>query len=684
MPALRPRSGEVGPRGSDGRRLRSERDAALWAARAALGDMTRLTRLLTTLSEPGSIEELLDRTVVTLSELFAADIVALLTPADIKTCRIIASIGFPDDMLLEPVSYASTTALSAAMSGNQPFVSTLSSSEPGADRRFSELGVETIMWVPMRDSEAAVIGVIVLGRGPGLPFGGTDSSLLVSMAHRIGLAIEQAQRSRQLEYLARSAQAIGHHLEESVILQETVRILPDVLYAHAASIVLVDPRGTVRAHAHSGLNPEEVAAWHKLADAQVDGFNPSSLLRTGQQYQTPDLQADPNVRASLPAAWRSRSMVGVPLTWDGSAQGMLLAYRLTTGEFSRDTVQMATLYASQVSAALENARLLAAVRTSDDRFRALVGGVSDVIAILGADSTIRYTSQAVQAAWACASDDLLGRRFVDLVHPDDVAAADQLLRSTQLEPGTTLTGGLRLQHGPGWRDFEVMLTNQLDDPAVAGLVATCHDITERKAFEIQLSRLAFRDSLSGLPNRALFMDRLAQALGRAARDGRFVAVLFLDLDDFKRVNDSLGHASGDAVLIEVANRLKLCLRATDSAARLGGDEFTILVEDISGPEVATELAERLGQVLLAPIHLSDQDLFVGASIGIALSTREVEEPIDLLHRADVAMYRAKANGKGQYALFDVCLDQLPGERRTRETPVGPIRARVKGATGRAA
>jgi diguanylate cyclase (GGDEF)-like protein/PAS domain S-box-containing protein len=196
-----------------------------------------------------------------------------------------------------------------------------------------------------------------------------------------------------------------------------------------------------------------------------------------------------------------------------------------------------------------------------------------------------------------------------------------------------------------------------------GAVVAMHDITERKRFEEQLEHQAFHDALTSLPNRALFMDRLGHALVRARRDGNSVAVLFLDLDNFKVINDSLGHKVGDQLLIAVSQRLRASLRPEDTVARLGGDEFTVLVEDITGPSEAISVAERISEHLGAPIILGRQDelrgtdlerheLFVTSSIGIALHSSLYDHPDDLLRNADVAMYEAKRRGKACHVVFE--------------------------------
>ena len=184
------------------------------------------------------------------------------------------------------------------------------------------------------------------------------------------------------------------------------------------------------------------------------------------------------------------------------------------------------------------------------------------------------------------------------------------------------------------------------------VLASVRDITERKALEEQLAHQAFHDSLTDLPNRALFMDRLDHALAQADRQVDKVAVLFVDLDNFKLINDSLGHEVGDRLLVAVADRLRACLRPGDTAARLGGDEFTILLEGVTDTRGATQVAERVAEALRAPFDLEERRLFTSASIGIVLNTTAQDEPGDLLRNADLALYQAKGNGKAGYTVFD--------------------------------
>jgi diguanylate cyclase (GGDEF)-like protein/PAS domain S-box-containing protein len=191
-----------------------------------------------------------------------------------------------------------------------------------------------------------------------------------------------------------------------------------------------------------------------------------------------------------------------------------------------------------------------------------------------------------------------------------------------------------------------------DDGAVFAGMVMAIDITERKALEAELEHRAFHDELTGLPNRALLRDRIGQALMLARRQPGGVALLFLDIDNFKVINDSLGHAEGDKLLVQLATRLKSCVRETDTISRFGGDEFAILLASVTGIEDAIDVAERIEQALQRPFAIAGRDLLVTSSIGIVLSLDGDDTPDDLLRQADVAMYRAKTGGRNRFAVFD--------------------------------
>ena len=310
--------------------------------------------------------------------------------------------------------------------------------------------------------------------------------------------------------------------------------------------------------------------------------------------------------------------------------------------------------ATSKTLASQNGRLVelaADLRGREARFRSLLQNSSDAQAILDADGRVRYESVAVERILGHAAADWEGRPFASVVHDDDSATVEQALADLASGQGSERRFEARVKHADGtWRTIEAIGRNLLDDPAVAGIVINHRDITERKVLEAQLTRQAFHDALTGLPNRALFTDRVSHALRRRGRQHRGVVVLFVDLDDFKAINDSLGHHAGDRVLQEVGERLRTTVRPGDTVARLGGDEFAFLLEDVGDPADADEVAERVAVSLAAPMAVGGVEVALRASVGIALAT-EGDTAADLLRDADTAMYTAKARGGGTHERF---------------------------------
>ncbi|MEA2609596.1 MAG: hypothetical protein QOJ75_1839 [Chloroflexota bacterium] len=322
---------------------------------------------------------------------------------------------------------------------------------------------------------------------------------------------------------------------------------------------------------------------------------------------------------------------------------------------------------AQAALALESAELADALanRRNQEWFASLVQNASDVIVVIDLDTTIRFVSPASDRVLGYSPDQLIGRKLSDLVHPDELAGVDTRLDVVANARNVAREAmEFQVRHADGrWLHVETQPSNLLEDPNVNGIVLNMRDVSERKAFEAQLARQAFYDALTGLANRALFQNRVEHALERRKRSGIVASVLFMDLDDFKTVNDSLGHVAGDRLLTDVARRLQQCLRSSDTAARLGGDEFAILVEDLAdGP---SELATRILAALAAPFDLDGTQVFVRASIGISLASPGKHGPdavAALLRNADVAMYSAKAEGGGRWRAFEPAMHEAARER----------------------
>jgi diguanylate cyclase (GGDEF)-like protein/PAS domain S-box-containing protein len=293
------------------------------------------------------------------------------------------------------------------------------------------------------------------------------------------------------------------------------------------------------------------------------------------------------------------------------------------------------------------------LRRSEERFQSLVRNSIDVQLIADAGGRITYESAAVERVRGYRPEERIGRNILDDVHPDDREWAAQMVRDVARLPGAQVAAEVRVRHADGsWLVIEAVAKNLLDDPAVGGVVVNYRDVTARKSLEDELKRQAFHDSLTGLANRALFADRLQHAISRAERTPTELAVLFVDLDDFKTVNDSLGHSEGDLLLIAVADRLRAGVRAGDTIARMGGDEFAILIEDPIAGETPVDVGLRMLAQLEPPFAHGGKEIFVHASIGVATTRSRDHTADEVLRNADVAMYTAKSNGKNRLEVFE--------------------------------
>jgi diguanylate cyclase (GGDEF)-like protein/PAS domain S-box-containing protein len=295
----------------------------------------------------------------------------------------------------------------------------------------------------------------------------------------------------------------------------------------------------------------------------------------------------------------------------------------------------------------------AELRASEQRFQALVQHSSEAVILVDRDAKVEYVSESMTRVFGYSEAHLLGRPLTQVLDTDSSARLREGLAEVAERPYGVLELELPLRHRDGHQCMvHVTITNLLDNPSVGGLVLNTRDISERRQLENQLVHQAFHDSLTSLANRALFKDRVEHALQRTKRQTPSVGVLFLDLDGFKEVNDSLGHEAGDRLLIQVAERLHSCVRPSDTVARFGGDEFAVLIEDASDDIDAIQVAERVLDGLRQPFDVNGRELHVRGSMGIARMDSDVDGADQLLRNADLAMYRAKAAGRGGFERYD--------------------------------
>jgi diguanylate cyclase (GGDEF)-like protein/PAS domain S-box-containing protein len=293
------------------------------------------------------------------------------------------------------------------------------------------------------------------------------------------------------------------------------------------------------------------------------------------------------------------------------------------------------------------------MRDSEDRFRSLIQNSTDVTTVVDGEGIFTYVSPSVHALLGFTPDELLGKRATDFVHDDDrERVTNRFIHAQEPTDSVFLQYQMEMEGGM-YRHVEALVTDLRDRRSVGGFVCNIRDISERKAFEAILAHRALHDSLTGLANRQLTLDRAEQMLSRARRNGDSVALCFIDLDNFKDTNDSFGHQAGDKLLQAVAKRLDHALRSSDTVGRLGGDEFVILAACPSISSGPMLVADRISKALRDPFYVDGLESFpitVTASVGIATGDRPSAH--ELLRDADVALYQAKAAGKNCCVVFE--------------------------------
>lgn len=296
-----------------------------------------------------------------------------------------------------------------------------------------------------------------------------------------------------------------------------------------------------------------------------------------------------------------------------------------------------------------------ALRESEEQTRLIIETASQAYLAIDARGVIIDWNQQAEATFGWSRDEAIGQPLEDRIVPIAERAAHRAGMARYLATGEGRRLGKRIEVTALHRDGHEFLAEMTIWPVGSGdsirFSALIHDITLRKQLELQLQHQAFHDSLTGLANRALFRDRVAHALARQARRRGAVSVLFSDLDDFKTVNDSLGHDAGDQLLVAVAERLRAVMRPEDTTARFGGDEFAILLEETT-EDGTRRAAERILEALRSPFEFQGRQVVMRASIGAAITSDEETQPDDLLRQADLAMYNAKSSGKGRFAFYE--------------------------------
>ena len=339
-------------------------------------------------------------------------------------------------------------------------------------------------------------------------------------------------------------------------------------------------------------------------------------------------------------------------------------------EVSQAQAQQAQKHVEELSHHIaEQERIGNMLREREEQFRSAFDHAAGM-ALVSLEGHWLKVNQSLCQMLGYTEQELLASSFQKATHPEDLG--NDLTQLYQLTEGRLSSSQVekRFLHSTGMEVWALQSISLVRDSAGAPLhyIFQIQDITERKQADEKIYHAAFHDALTGLPNRILLTERLSLAVERAKRHREYqFAVLFIDLDRFKFVNDSLGHQFGDLLLMQVADRLQRCVRKQDTVARLGGDEFAILLDGVEGLENATPTAERIQEQLIRPFDLNGKEAHISGSIGIAVSTTGYQRPEDILRDSDLAMYRAKSNGKARHELFDKSLHDRAVQQMELET-----------------
>jgi diguanylate cyclase (GGDEF)-like protein/PAS domain S-box-containing protein len=604
---------------------------AVAAARSAYQDSSRLIRLLSILGRPGSPEELVEETLTALSSVFQADVTCLVRLVDGRMVTT-ASCGLPEGDPAFRNGWPLSARACAVLRDGRP--GTWSMTEPAfglEDRALVDrLGLGSVAWLPLTEDGADVEHLLVLFRRESQPFTGAETALLGSVASRLTTAVQARRRAVALELLARSGHVLPRHRRTADLLRDAVELLRELLAAqHATAFLITDGRARSIGFAATGAAPASGPPWDlgELEASALPGWRSA-------------LDGRPHLLGTDRPG--NRPVVVVPTGPAGAPTAVLYAGWADLPPLMLPVTDTAAIFANTLTAAMSNVSLYRALSQSEESLRLIADSIGDLIAVVDPACCFTYASAAYRRTVGHAPEALVGRSLLDLVHADHrVPVRDALMTSITTSASATIEYPLRTGSGAlVWVESVLRPAGTRD----RGMVMSSRLIDERKRREEELRHRAAHDPLTGLANRASATSRLQEALG-SDRDGD-VGVLFCDLNKFKQVNDRLGHAAGDDLLRQVAERLRRCIRAGDLIARLGGDEFVFVLDGVGSPHEVAEVGRRVAQELRAPFSLSGEQVEISISIGAAVGTRGATTPDELLDVADTAMYTDKRRGVG--------------------------------------
>ena len=551
--------------------------------------------------------------------------------------------------------------------------------------------VPTIL-IADRGSEQIAVDAFRLGVQDYLSTPLEPEKLDISITHALSdsrLRHEKSRLTMQLKEqvswlgtLSKVGNSVTSTLELDEVLRRIIEAGVQLTHADEGFLALLD-EGSGQLYLRAVKNIEEDKI--KTLRLPVTDTMLGSVLRSMRPLRTTQASNSPLLKVST--GYLVHSLLHVPLISRGRALGVLsVDNRFNVHPFKEIDEAMLISLADYASVAIENAKLYQqaqqeivdrkkaeeALRESEERYELAVRGANDGLWDWNLKENTIYFSPRWKTMLGYDEEEITDnpKEWSTRIHPEDLEYTMFAINNHIKGLTTHFESEHRMFHRDG--EYRWMLTRGMavwdEDGVATRLAGSQSDIHDRKLAEQRLLHDAFHDTLTGLPNRALFVDRLESAIKRANQRTRYLyAVLYLDLDRFKDVNDSLGHMMGDQLLIAVARRLELVLRSTDSVARLGGDEFVLLLEDMFEASDATDVADRVNKEFEMPFILENHEVYITTSIGIVLSETGYQRAEDVLRDADIAMYRAKAKGKARYEIFDPDMRNRIMERLMMET-----------------
>ncbi|MEW6473991.1 MAG: EAL domain-containing protein [Actinomycetota bacterium] len=653
--------------------------------RMAVAGMERLLEATTTLARAGAAREAAGMTADFAMELLRADRVQVMVAEEQGSSRFVSygqrNIPLPlGEAVVDAASEPTGTGL-AVRTGQTLFVADFPLSPVISPHLARLIPAASAVFIPLPGEGGFLGAVVVMWDTPRAGLDRVSQRAVEVLSAEAGRALERTRaearlardlgEGRQAVALLRRERAFLQLLQrvamaanESRTVEEALQRAIDEVCAYTSWPVghayLPDPEGI--------LVPADI--WHLDDEERFGPFRrateethlppgvglPGRVAVSGEPAWEPDVTVEAHFpRAAATRLVGLRAALGVPVLAEAKVVAVLEFFFSEPLEPDESLLELARHIGSQLARVAERRRAEAALRASEERIRTVIDTAGE--AFVGMDDTGRVTewNRQAQATFGWAREEVIGQPVADLIIPEDLRPAHWGGLQRFLNTGESALLGHRLELRALDRDgrqFPVELTVWATRIGTSyGFNAFVRDISERKHLEAELTRQALHDPLTGLPNRTLLLDRLAHALIQGGRGRPPVSVLFLDLDRFKTVNDSLGHAAGDRLLAAVGERLADSVRPSDTVARLGGDEFAVLLED-AGADDAVGVAQRVGVALDLPFLVDGHEVFARASMGVATGEPGEHTADELLRNADLAMYMAKAQGKARYALFE--------------------------------